>query len=111
MFQVDAFDMRPIQRPLFERGASHTEKAEAFHEANPHVLIYVVSLIREAQAAGDEKIGMGMIFEVLRWKYRIRTTGQFFRLNHNHRAWYARKVQAEYPELSHMLDTRAQRTH
>lgn len=111
MFQTDAFDVRPIQRPLFERGASHQERAEAFHEANPHVLSYVVELIRKAQRRGDRKIGMGMIFEVLRWEYRVSTTGEEFRLNHNHRAWYTRKVQAEHPELSHMLDTRAQRNH
>ena len=77
----------------------------AFHEANPHVMAELVRLTRELRGRGVQRVGMKMLFEVLRWS-ALRTTGDDFRLNNNFTARYARRIMAAHPDLAGVYETR-----
>lgn len=65
-----------------------------FHRANPWVYHELVRLTRELVAVGHHKVGIGMLFEVLRWEHHRRTAdpGSEFKLNNNYRSRYARLI-------------------
>lgn len=78
-----------------------------FHQANPFVYERLVQLAREwVQRRGKRKVGIGMLFEVLRWEVALRTSGEDFKLNNNYRALYARLIMARNPDLVGVFGTR-----
>lgn len=72
-----------------------------------------VKLVKMAHALrrkGHTKIGISMLFEVLRWKRHLQTddvTG--FRLNDNYRSRYARLIMKNEPTLAAFFKTRVLR--
>lgn len=90
--------------------ATLQERFEAFHDANRWVYHALVLLTEDWLAKGQGRIGIGMLFEVLRWQYGRVTVGDRFRLDNNHRSRYARKLIAEHPEWEHAFETRELRT-
>lgn len=94
-----------------EHWAENAPLAQAFREfdlANPHVYIELRKLCRVwRERRGDTKLGIGMLWEVMRWNLTLRTeTGEPFKLNNNHRSFYARKLMAHEPDLRDVFDTR-----
>ena len=85
------------------------EQFEKFHYANPHIYIRLVSMANQAKRAGRRKIGMQMLFEVMRWNSIVQTEGDEFKLNNNYCAHYARKIMAENPHLDGIFEVREQR--
>ena len=81
------------------------QKFELFHKNNPEVYTMLVSLALQAKAAGRNKIGIGMLFEVLRWNYIIRTS-EDFKLNNNYRSRYVRLIAQNEPSLGGMFEMR-----
>lgn len=79
----------------------------AFHRANPHVYDTLVRLAREAKANGRRKAGIGMLWEVLRWQYFLRTTTVDFKLNNNLRSRYARLIMRQESDLHGFFDVRS----
>ena len=77
-----------------------------FHEANPHVYSEVVRLARQARSHGRKKLGIAMIFEVLRWNRMVSTEHGEFKLNNSYRAYYARKAMEENRDLDGIFETR-----
>jgi len=77
-----------------------------FHRENPHVYAQLQAMAQEAQRAGATKIGIGMMFEVLRWQTLLRTRGDDFKLNNNYRSYYARLLIARNPALSELFELR-----
>lgn len=98
--------MRDLEtRGLF--GPSIQERFEAFHRANPQVAMLLVRFAREAHAAGRSRIGIGALWERLRWYSSVETVnGEPFKLNDNFRSRYARLLAEENPELAHLFETR-----
>lgn len=87
------------------------EAFEAFDDANPWVYGALVKLARDWQARGRERIGIGMLVEVLRWQYGRRTTSRDrFRINNNYRSRYVRKMVNEYPDLAPAFELRELRS-
>lgn len=80
-----------------------------FHEANPHVYEQLVQLARSARAGGRRRIGIGELFEELRWEDRLATGGDSFKLNNSHRAFYARLIARQESDLSDLFEFRRQR--
>jgi hypothetical protein len=79
-----------------------------FHQANPLVYERLVQLAREwKRRRGNRKVGMKMLFEVLRWEVAMRTTGDDFRLNNNYTSYYARLIMEREPDLRGLFETRA----
>lgn len=104
-FQHDLF----AQRPVFEKPAAARtiqEQFQAFHEANPWVLEALVRLARDYQRRGARRVGIGHLFEILRWQFSVATQGDEFKLNNNYRSRYARLIAAVHPQLADLFETR-----
>lgn len=98
-----------IQAPLFRK--SIDQDFREFHERNPQVLKTLVRLARQARAAGKEHVGIGLLWEVMRWEMMLSIEGaDTFKLNNNYRSRYARWIDKEYPDLAGLFQTRALRT-
>ncbi len=81
---------------------------EAFHEANPWIAEALRRLARQLVDQGHRRIGMAMLFEVLRWNVALSTDdpASGFKLNHNYRSRYARLLMAEDPLLDGVFELR-----
>lgn len=83
---------------------------DEFHAANPHVYEMLVRFARVALAAGRKRIGIGALYERMRWETWVTTTGPEFKLNDHHRSRYARLMMAQEPDLAGVFETRALRS-
>jgi hypothetical protein len=94
-----------------EADVSYAEDRFAeFHATNPHVYERLVQLAHDARRRGHWRIGIGLLFEVLRWETLMSTeSADGFKLNNNHRAYYSRLIEEREPLLRGMFVTRAQR--
>jgi hypothetical protein len=81
-----------------------------FHEANPWVFGALVSLTREYVERGAQRVSINMLCEVIRYQYGRTVGGDTYKLNNNHRAFYARLLMQEHPEWDGLFATRAQRS-
>jgi DNA integrity scanning protein DisA with diadenylate cyclase activity len=77
-----------------------------FHRKNPQVYQKIIEMTRAAKQRGKRKIGMKMLFEVIRWEHLVHTRSDDFALNNNYTSRYARLLFEEYPELAQMFETR-----
>lgn len=82
------------------------EAFQRFHNENPQVYVELVKLSRRLTARGTERIGIGMLFEVLRYRHALRTRGDVFQLNHNYRSYYARLIMLREPDLRGAFELR-----
>ena len=98
---MSLFDLEVVPRELSPR-----EKFEEFHRDNPHVYRELRQLALDLVELGHERIGIGMLFEVLRWKRALRTTDDDFKLNNNYRARYARLLMEMEPRLAGKFEIR-----
>ncbi|MBT2366186.1 hypothetical protein J7E88_12920 [Streptomyces sp. ISL-10] len=83
---------------------------EAFHQLNPWVLRALESLTADYLKRSGGRVGIGMLFEVLRWRYATATEGDEFRLNNNFRSRYVRLLIERHPEWAPAFEVRALRT-
>jgi hypothetical protein len=77
-----------------------------FHAANPHI---ADDLERRAAAlirAGVRRIGIALLYESARYDHAIRTNGDPWKLNNNHKAFYARLLLQRHPEWTGIIETR-----
>ncbi|GAA3371164.1 hypothetical protein GCM10020367_20720 [Streptomyces sannanensis] len=102
-------DIAPLVAPANVPGQSIQAQFEAFHHLNPWVLRHLESLTRDAIAKGFTRIGIGMLFELLRYRYGEATRGDEFRLNNNYRSRYVRLIVDRHPEWSGLFELRALR--
>lgn len=87
------------------------EAWERFDRENPHIYDELVALARKWTAArAGHRLGIGMLFERLRWDLAIKTTGEPLKLNNNFRALYARKIMRQEPDLADLFETRRLRS-
>jgi len=85
----------------------HLEQAALdFHRANPHVLREIVQACLGMRAAGYTRWSINAAFEVVRYNAALRTTGTPYKLNNSHRAYYARWIMRDVPELRGFFETR-----
>lgn len=80
----------------------------AFDRDNPHVYAELGKLARTwSDRRPGQKLGIGMLWEVMRWNLTLRTAGsEPFKLNNNHRSFYARKLMHHETGLRDVFDTR-----
>lgn len=81
---------------------------ELFHANNPKVFDLYVRFAQEAKSKGYKRFGIASITERVRWEIDINTVGDKFKINNNHRAFYARKLNA-MPEFIDFFKTREQK--
>lgn len=82
----------------------------AFHEANPKVLAELKRLALRAIGRGHKRIGIGALWEVMRWNLTIETNDPDFKLNNNYRSRYARLIMGAVPELEGAFELRELKT-
>lgn len=80
---------------------------ERFHRDNPGVYTQLCKMARELKRQGHERAGIGMLWEVLRWR-RMRKGRERdgFALNNNHRSRFARLIMSREPDLAGFFETR-----
>jgi hypothetical protein len=78
----------------------------AFHQANPRVYEYLCRFAGQAIARGRRRLGIAMLYERVRWEVFLETTDEEFKLNNNHRAYFARLWLREHPDYPLFFTTR-----
>jgi hypothetical protein len=81
----------------------------AFHAANPGVYEALRRLALRAVDKGRTTIGIGMLWEALRWETFVETvdpTQLEWKLNNSYRSRYARLLMASEPKLRGVFETR-----
>lgn len=101
-----ALDFAEIVTPEYEAEATLAERFAAFHEANPHVADALETLA-EQWLARHRKVGMKSLAEQVRWASGMQTTGEPWRINNSHVAFYARLLIDRRPEWADCIETRA----
>ena len=82
-----------------------------FHEQNPQVYQELVRLARHAMTRGRKKIGIKMLWEVMRWNVTVETecpTG--FKLCNNYHSRYARLIAEQESDLADCFEMRGLRS-
>ncbi len=87
------------------------EKWKQFTEKNPHVYPELVRVAREAKSSGVKRWGIQAIFNILRWENRFKTTGDIYKMNMLHGAFYARLIMENEPDLEGFFNTREMIAH
>lgn len=113
MNQLNMFDPLPDIHPVDAKDMTLEQQFELFHRLNPQVYERLHDIALQLRRRGRQKIGMKMLFEVLRWQHAMTTTdpASEFKLNNNYTAFYARLLMERDQRLAGMFETRAQRHH
>jgi hypothetical protein len=95
-----------------EDDATIQARFEEFHRLNPMVYATLVRLAREFTRTGRSKLGVGMLWEVMRWHIYMATKdpSSDFKLNDHYRSRYARLIQDTCPDLDGLFELRRLRT-
>ncbi|MER5642036.1 hypothetical protein ABT095_34505 [Kitasatospora sp. NPDC002227] len=102
-------DIEHLVFPDHEPNASIQTRFEAFHALNPWVLRELERRTAECVDNGWQRISIGMLFELLRYRYGQATRGDEFRLNNNWRSRYVRLLLERHPNWEPLFETRALR--
>jgi hypothetical protein len=105
--QLELADFAPLVSGV---GDTLQAQFESFHAANPWVFRALERLAADYLRTGARRVGIGMLFEVLRWHYGRATQGDSFKLNNSLRSRYVRLLIARHPEWSDRFETRELRT-
>jgi hypothetical protein len=84
-----------------------------FHEKHPKVYQTLRKMAFEWHEAGNGKLGIGMLFEVMRWNESLRPDKDpdaKFALNNNFRSHYARLLMFNEPDLRNLFEIRQLRS-
>lgn len=95
--------------PVESRGLGLDAQFKLFHEANPLVYQSLRRLALDAKQEGWWHGSINLLFERLRWLYAVKTRGSKYKLNNNWRAFYARMLMDNEPELEGWFEVRTQR--
>lgn len=80
---------------------------ERFHANNPHVYDALVRLARQwISRFGQKRLGIARLYEAARWEIAFTTDDPEFKINNDHRAFYARLIMANEPDLQGLFNTR-----
>ena len=84
---------------------------QEFHVRNPRVYETLVKLAREAKAEGRHRIGIKMLWEVVRWNLsRDLPYDEPFKLPNDYHSRYARLIMAQEPDLAGIFAVRELRS-
>ncbi len=100
-----------LQATLFD--SSIQTRFEAFNARHPDVYSQLVHLAYQAHVAGRTRIGMKMLFEVLRWEWTLvglPDSNELWKLNNNYSSRYARLIMANHPLLDGLFELRELKT-
>lgn len=108
--EIPGLVIQTVRQPE-NRSATIQQQFAEFHRLNPWVLEALEGLTAEYLARGAQRVGIGMLFEVLRWRYvRATEDDDEFHLNNNYRSRYVRLVIERHPEWAPAFEVRTLRT-
>lgn len=81
------------------------EKFQEFHAEHPEVYAHLVRLARTAHQKGRTKLGIKMLYEVVRWNVWLET-GTKPKLSNSYHARYARLIMRQEADLNGIFDLR-----
>jgi hypothetical protein len=98
--------------PKDSQKLSIQERFELFHKLNPHIYHQLIAMARRLKAVGHKKIGIGMLWETLRWQHYTTTTdpNSCYALNDHYRSRYARLIQQGEIDLANIFEIRKLQT-
>lgn len=96
----------PVQTRFSFPSENDAARFWAYHEANPQVYRELCRFARQALAAGRRRLSINLLFERLRWFTEIEAHGDPFKVNNTFRAWYARLLMQQEPDLAGVFETR-----
>lgn len=99
---------RPEQLTLEQDSDTIDGRFRAFHAANPAVYAELVRLARDLVAQGHRRLGIGMLWEVLRWQQMLTVDrgDSAYQLNDHYRSRYARLIMATEADLAGTFEVR-----
>lgn len=98
---------KPIPIPVSSDPNSLSFRFWQFHEKNPHVYVELVRLVRLAMSRGRKRVGIGELWEILRWNLTMETEApDGFKLNNNHRSRYSRLIMEQENDLKNVFEVR-----
>ena len=101
-------DWSPIKPDQYD--SSIATRFVKFHQDNPAVYRNLVALARVFRGKAqniNRKLGIQMLFEVLRWNYYMTTkTDEKYKLNNVFAAPYSRLIMAQEPDLEDAFNLR-----
>lgn len=78
-----------------------------YHQENPHVWKLFEKFTFQAIRAGFKNYSVNAIIERIRWHSEVETKGDIFKINNNHRPYYARYFHHKYPQYEGFFRTRS----
>lgn len=99
---MTADDFGTPQSPASQLEAEFWE----FHALNPRVYELFDRFTRYAISRGRRRFSVSVIIERIRWETTIETAGDDFKINNNHRAYYARLWMRDNPAYEGFFATR-----
>ena len=86
------------------------ERFDHFHRDNPHVYAELVKMARRARGRGHQRIGIKMLWEVVRWNLSIETNASDeWKLNNDFTSHYARLLMKQERDLADVFEIRTLR--
>lgn len=82
------------------------DDAAAFHARNPHVYRMLRQIALSVRKTGRKNFGIAALFERLRWISVFETDDDKYKLNNSYRAFYARLLMEQEPDLAGFFTTR-----
>lgn len=93
--------------PFGEEQLTTAEQFARFDRDNTRVYELLARFARQwIEQTGGKRIGIGALFERLRWEVVLTTSDPDFKLNNNYRPFYARKLMAQEPDLAGLFEVR-----
>ena len=77
-----------------------------FHRDNPRVYSLLKQFAFQAIRAGHKNLGISLVVERVRWETSVVTNDPDFKINNNHRAYYARMFMDDHPAHDGFFRTR-----
>lgn len=88
-----------------------SRRFELFDAENPHIWELFKRFAVQALKSGKDVLSIALITERIRWEVEVAgVTGERFKLNNNHKAFYARKFHDAFPQYGTPFVTRKQRS-
>lgn len=94
-------ELREKEMPVWAWEDPITVKWRGFHLKHPEVYSILVNLTKQAYVAGRQRIGIGMLFEVMRWEMTIADLPddhEGYKMPNEYRSRYARLLMDWNPE-------------
>lgn len=105
-----SLDLAPLVHATPDATLTIQQRFAQFDANNPWVYRALEHLTEDWLAAGHKRVGIKQMFEVIRWQYGRRTTGDAsFKCNNDFTSRYARLLVQRHPEWADAIETRTLR--